>query len=81
MRWFIAKLGDRINILPEKDILPHIQNENCPCRTTIVHMNKGDMTKIDLLEDYDTMYTLEADEDTIVIFHFCTSRVLEESKN
>lgn len=46
MKWLLAKKGNQVNVYPEKDILPHEVNLNCPCHKTIIHMMGGDSIKL-----------------------------------
>lgn len=64
MKWLITKSYNQVNVYPDKDILPHRHNIDCPCKAIIIHMRHGDSMEFDA-----TGETFVADGNVELVLH------------
>lgn len=42
MKWLLTNRGSQVDVHPRDDILPHRLDGYCPCRVTVLYMEKDD---------------------------------------
>lgn len=78
MKWLLTRINEEVNIYPNKDILPHQLDPNCPCTPRIIYLHDKDVVELEL-DDF--IEPIVAEGETTIIMHTFSIEKLKDPTN